>query len=30
VLDGGKGFFLISTLPGTIVTAEGKRLELED
>jgi hypothetical protein len=30
VLDGGKGFFLISTLPGTIVTSEGKRLELED
>jgi hypothetical protein len=30
VLDGGKGFFLISTLPGTIVTSEGNRLELEN
>jgi hypothetical protein len=30
ILDGGKGFFLISTLPGTIVTAEGRRLEDED
>jgi hypothetical protein len=30
VLDGGKGFFLTSTVSGTIVTAEGKRLEVED
>lgn len=30
VVDGGKGFFLISTVPGRIVTAEGKRLDLED
>jgi hypothetical protein len=30
VLDGGKGYFLISTAPGTIVTAEAKRLEVED
>ena len=30
VLDGGKGYFLISTLPGRIVTAEGRRLEAAD
>ena len=30
VLDGGKGFFLISVAPGTIVTAKGKRLDVED
>jgi hypothetical protein len=30
VLDGGKGFFLISTEAGRTVTAEGKRLEVED
>ena len=30
VLDGGKGFFLVSTQPGTIVTSEAKRLEVED
>jgi hypothetical protein len=30
VLDGGKGFFLLSTAPGTITTEEGKRLEVED
>jgi hypothetical protein len=27
VVDGGNGFFLISTLPGRIVTAEGKRIQ---
>ena len=30
VLDGGKGFFLLSVTPETITTEEGKRLEVED
>ena len=30
VLDGGKRFFLLSVLPGTITTEEGQRLEVED
>ena len=30
VLDGGKRFFLLSVVPGTIVTAEAERLEVED
>jgi hypothetical protein len=30
VLDGGKGFFLLSVAPETITTEEGKRLEVED
>ena len=30
VLDGGKGFFLLSVAPDTITTEEGKRLEVED
>jgi hypothetical protein len=30
VLDGGKRFFLLSVLPGTITTEEGIRLEEED
>jgi len=30
VLDGGKRFFLLSVEPGTIVTEEGERLEVED
>jgi hypothetical protein len=30
VLDGGKRFFLLSVFPGTIVTAEAERLEVED
>ena len=29
VLDGGKRFFLLSVLPGTITTEEGIRLEEE-
>ena len=30
VFDGGKRFFLLSVLPGTITTDEGWRLEVED
>jgi hypothetical protein len=30
VLDGGKGFLLLSVAPETIVTEEGKRLEVEN
>jgi hypothetical protein len=30
VLDGGKRFFLLSVVPDTITTEEGKRLEVED
>jgi hypothetical protein len=30
VLDGGKGFFLLSVAPETITTEEGTRLEVED
>jgi hypothetical protein len=30
VIDGGKGFFLLSVTPGTITTEEGKRLDVED
>jgi hypothetical protein len=30
VLDGGKGFFLLSLAPDTITTDEGKRLEVEE
>jgi hypothetical protein len=30
VLDGGKGFLLLSVAPETITTEEGKRLEVED
>ena len=30
VLEGGKGFFLLSVAPDTITTEEGKRLEVED
>ena len=30
VVDGGKRFFLLSVRPGTIVTAEGVRIKVED
>jgi len=30
VLEGGKGFFLLSVTPETITTEEGKRLEVEE
>src|SRR5271154_2628480 len=30
ILEGGKGFFLLSVAPDTIATEEGKRLEVED
>ena len=30
VLDGGKGFFLLSVAPETITTEEGRRLEVEE
>ena len=30
VLDGGKGFLLLSVVPGTTTTEEGTRLEVED
>jgi len=30
ILDGGKGFFLLSVAPDTITTEEGKRLKVDD
>ena len=30
VVDGGKRFVLLSVRPGTIITAEGERLEMPD